>query len=532
MVCPLPSPAAMPLLRLLLPCLLLCCGSLVHAQTGTTTDGARVEILNADTWTYDGDRNRGAQQLKGNVRFRHANAVMRCDSAHLYDDQRVNAFGNVVIEQGDSLKLQGDRLFYNGQQRTARLEGNARMNDTNMELTTPALDYDLKTRRAVYTAGGTLRSRSENSVLTSNTGTYLSASRIFIFSGKVRLDHPERTIASDTMHYGTTTGITEFFGPTVITQDSTVIRTTRGTYDTRKGLARFSRRSSITTGPRVLAGDSIHYDRTSGIGRAWGAVEVRDTSAASVARGEHGVHDEMKGHSMITGRAELVLVMDGDSLHLHGDTLFTAASTIGKGRRIQLHRGVRFFKSDMQGLCDTLIYDEGDSLIRMFHRPVLWTGTDQISGDHIKILMRDQKPHRLFVEQNAFLLSQVDSSHFDQVTGTTMTGYFHDSALRRIIAEGNSRTVYFIREERDGVEEITGVNRADCSRIDVLLENGAVHTISFQERPEATLYPLDKIPPAELRMKGANWRADERPQDRSDIFRKADLTGELPVRLR
>ncbi len=86
-------------------------------------------------------------------------------------------------------------------------------------------------------------------------------------------------------------------------------------------------------------------------------------------------------------------------------------------------------------MCDTLIYSDADSLIRMFHLPVLWSGTDQITGQHIRIELRNGAAHRLFVDGNAFLLSKADSIHFDQVTGMKMTGYFVENELRRLVAE-------------------------------------------------------------------------------------------------
>jgi lipopolysaccharide export system protein LptA len=512
MVQPLPTPIPMQVRTFLLIMFLLV-GLQAFAQ-----EGARVEILNADAWQFDDTLAPGAQRLIGNVRFKHENALMNCDSAYLYNDQWVEAFGNVNIRQGDTLSIHGERLSYTGRERIARMSGNVRLRDKDMELITPSLVYDLKAGQGFYTEGGTATSRLDNSTLISEQGTYISGARKLVFSRNVRVVHPQRLILSDTLHYTPSTGITEFFGPTTITQDSTVIHTTRGTYDTKAERARFSRRSRIDTKGRSLEGDSIHYERKNGIGIAWGNVVVTDTTSDILAKGDHGRYDEKNDRSMITGHAEMIMIMDDDSLFLHGDTLFTRPDS--DGRHVQAHRGVRFFKSDMQGVCDTLTYNETEGYIRMFHRPAIWNGADQITGDHIKIQMVDGDPHRLFVEKNAFLISQVDSIHFDQVTGTNMTGYFIDSEMKRIIAEGNSRTVYFAREEKEGSEEIIGVNRADCSRITVELEDGQVSTISFLERPDATFYPLEKVPPEELKMKGADWRGDERPTDRNSIFKR------------
>ncbi len=510
---------------LLLSLLLL--GGGAAAQDGTQQGGARVEILNADEWSFDERIAPGAQRLRGNVRFKHADALMFCDSAYLYSDQRLDAFGQVRIQQGDTLEMTGQRLRYKGNERTARLEGDVILRNPDMELTSPSLDYDLRAKTGIYAEGGRIESCTDENVLTSRNGTYYSETRTFIFSRNVRLEHPERIITTDTMHYGTATGIASFFGPTRIRQlaDSSELNTTKGTYDTRLEKARFTRRSSILAQGRLLEGDTLYYDRPSGLGRAWGNVSMTDTSGELIVHGKHGSYNDRTDRSMITGRAELIMLMDGDSLFLHGDTLFTrpdvrtdSAGSTSTHRRIIARRNVRFFKSDMQGVCDTLVYSDADSLLHMFHRPALWSGNDQITGEHIRITMRDGGPHRLDVMREAFLMSKADSTNFDQVTGNNMVGYFADGILKRILAEGNARTVYFARETKDGERSLMGVNRADCSRIAVGLADGQVSTVTFMDRPDAVLYPMDKVPQEELRMKGADWRINERPKDRAGIF--------------
>ncbi|HRD51851.1 MAG TPA: OstA-like protein [Flavobacteriales bacterium] len=484
------------------------------AQSQADTPSGQVEILNADEWLYGGSS--GAQRLRGHVRFRHAGAVMQCDSAHLFPDQRVDAFSRVSIEQGDSLRADADLLRYNGQQRTASLDGQVRLRDGSMELTTASLDYDLRGKRATYLQGGRIVSTKDGNVLTSGTGTYLADQRRFIFGRNVLLEHPERRISTDTMHYGTGSGIAAFFGPTTITQGETVIATLGGTYDTRAERARFTRRTSVRSKGRLLEGDSLHYDRTNGIGLAWGHVAISDSSGDMRALGSEGRYNERTESSMVTGRAELQLRMGTDTLYLHGDTLFTMPD--GTGRRVTARRHVRFFKRDLQGACDTLLFSDADSLIRMHHQPVLWNGADQITGDTIRIALKHGKAHRLHVRGNGFLLSRADTNRYDQVTGTVMTGYFVDDALDRLDVEGNARTVYFTREKKDDGEEVFGVNRADCSRIRVRMHEGAISAVIFLDQPDAVLYPIEKAPPEELLLKGAEDRSAERPVDRDGIF--------------
>ncbi len=492
-----------------------------------TASGARIEILNADRLEYNNAFTK-AQRLIGNVRLKHENAIMRCDSAYLFEDQTMNAFGHVAIDQ-DTVHITSDRLDYIGKDRMATLNSDVHLSDPGMELTTELLTYSLRERMARYTTGATIVSRREQNTLTSRNGAYLSGARRFIFSESVKLRHPERTIDADTLHYTTTTGVAEFFGPTRITQGTMLMWCERGSYDTHAERGRFTRGGRIIDGPQELRGDSLHYDKRSGEGRAWGHVTVLDTTNDLLVRGDFGRHLQREDSSLITGRAELVMLMGEDSLFLHADTLF-AMNDSAQGRRVLARRDVRFFKTDMQGVCDTMTWAEHDSLITLVGGPFLWSGKDQISGRTIHITLRDGRAHMLHVLRDALLANNVDTlqrdvekAYFDQVTGTNITGWFANDELVRIETEGNSRTVSFAKEKnKDGIEEVTTMNRADCSRIVVGLDSGKVSTVTFLTRPDAVMYPLHKAPVEEMRMKGFVWNAAARPTDRNGIFVPAE----------
>jgi lipopolysaccharide assembly outer membrane protein LptD (OstA) len=57
-----------------------------------------------------------AQRLIGSpLRIRHENVLMWADSAYTYTGtNRVDAFGNVRINQGDTLNLYARKIYYNG----------------------------------------------------------------------------------------------------------------------------------------------------------------------------------------------------------------------------------------------------------------------------------------------------------------------------------------------------------------------------------------------------------------------------------
>ncbi|HEY0976353.1 MAG TPA: OstA-like protein [Flavobacteriales bacterium] len=491
------------------------------------TGGTRIEIVNADRWDFDA-RIPGAQRLVGAVQFRHGGALMSCDSAYLYENNTVQAFGRVRILHADTLTITGDRLDYDGNQRTATITGNVRLDDPSMSMTTDALSYDLASRTARYSTGAVITGKRDTNTLTSRAGSYFAGAHRFVFSKEVHLQQPDRTIDADTLHYVTTTGMAEFHGPTRIAQGTGTLWTERGTYDTRTGQGRFTKAGRVVDQGQELQGDTLFYDGMTGKAIAYGNVAMLDTANDLEVRGGHGRHEVKSRASFVTHRAELVLHMDSDALHLHADTLFATTDSAG-ARLVTARRGVRFFRSDLQGVCDTMLYAGKDSIIHLRGRPVIWSGADQITGDTVRIELRNGRAHRLVVRGNAFLIARADSVHFDQVAGTHMVGTFRNNELSRLEVVGNCRTAYFAREEQpDSTQKIIGVNRADCSRLNVAIEGGEVKGITFITKPDAVLHPLDKAPPEALVLKGFVWHEALRPTDVEDIFRPVPVAVAVP----
>lgn len=485
-----------------------------NAQTGK-----RIEILHANALEFDERLAPGAQRLVGAVKLKHLNTIMTCDSAWLYEDQTMKAFSRVHLQQGDTLDIRGDYLEYSGSSRQATISGGVRLIDPQVELTTDRLSYDLDGRTAFYTTGGRIVSKKERNVLTSVRGQYHTGFKEFIFSDSVVLVHPDRRIESDTLKYRTVSGMAVFEGPTFIDQGRTRIYCTSGWYDTRTDHSELDSGARILYDEQELEGDTVTYDRNSGIGEAWGHVSMRDTANDLLVTGDYGFYDELSESSLVTGNAELIMLIGEDSLFMHGDTLLAVNDSTGE-RVLHAYNDVRFYKTDMQGVCDSLVYALADSTIHFWNEPFLWNEEEQLSGDTIALRLKDGKAHRLFINGHAFMMSLADSLSYDQISGTNMVGYFMDSKLEQIIAEGNCRTVYYANEDmEDGTTKPIGVNRADCSKISVNVKNGSLDRITFITQPQATMYPPGKAPKEELILEGAVWNGDERPKDRNDIFR-------------
>lgn len=483
-----------------------------HAQERT-----QVELLNANVLEGDEKLGKNVFRLLGNVQFRHKNVLMFCDSAYRYgDENRFDAFGNIRINQGDSLRANADLLKYDGNTSIAHLFNNVRMTDNKMVLTTNELHYNTQTNVADYYSGGKIVDR--DNVLTSKTGYYFANEKTFFFKDSVVLDNPKYNMESDTLKYNTATKTSFFYGPTTIDSkgtDSTLIYCEYGWYNTETEKSYFSQHAFIHSKNQILYGDSLLYDRKTGIGRGYKNVQVVDAYNNTIVSGDYAIYYEHEQRSIITGKTIFTQVMDGDSLFMHADTLYATWDTTANMKTYFAYHHCRMFKSDLQGKCDSLVYSSKDSTIMMYNNPVLWNEENQLTGDSIKLLTVNSAIDKMLLYNSSFIASKVDSARYNQVRGKNMIGYFNDNKLHKIDVSGNGQTVYYVRNKK---EELTGVNRAECSDLVIFVKENKVNKIVLLTKPEGTLYPINELKPEELKLKGFSWQEEKRPVSKEDIF--------------
>jgi len=479
----------------------------------------QVEIVNADTFEGDESLGKNVSRLLGNVSFRHQGALMYCDSAYLYQETNsLDAFGSIRIIQGDSITLTGDLLRYNGNTRQSRLTGKVVMIDKQMVLRSGVLDYDLGKETAEYTGGGELT--DDKNVLTSKNGTYYSKDKMVFFSDSVTLVNPEYYIKSDTLRYKTDTETAIFEGPTRIFStgsDSTIIYCEEGWYNTKTKRSLFRKNATITSKENRIAGDSLLYDNNTAIGMAYHNVSISDTIQQVIIAGEYGYFDDGNKLALVTGNAILTKIFETDSLFLHADTLYASQDSITQNKRWSAYYGVRIFKTDLQGKCDSLVYTSNDSVLSFYGEPVLWSLENQLTADFMNMQLADSKISELRLFNSSFITSMEDTVRFNQIKGRDMTGYFTDNKLNSIKVEGNGQSIYYTRNSK---KQFTGVNRADCSDMFIVINESQINSITLINEPDATLYPIDELSSRELRLKGFVWLEEIRPVNKDDIFRK------------
>ena len=520
MIIPAPEPARLPcraglfsfclkpFVRTIPAWLLLVVGPL-QAQEKT-----RIDILYSETLQFDRRMGENFKRLVGNVRLRHEEAIMFCDSAHLYDrDNEVRAFGNIHVNQGDTLQLYGDKLTYRGDSRVAQVRDNVVLRDRESVLKTDHLDFNLETSIGYYFNGGRLE--NEENVLTSKQGYYYANDEIFYYRDSVVMVNPDYTIHCDTLKYDTRYATAYFLSPTIIRGDDLYIYCENGWYNLELELSQFNQNAFISTSEQTIRGDSLFYDRGNGFGKAIGNIEINDTTENIILSGHYAEYFEEPESSLVTDSALFIQFSETDTLYLHADTLTSETDSL-ENRLLRAFYNIRMYRTDFQAVCDSLAYSFSDSVIRMYHQPIIWSDENQLTGDSIQIKTRNRKLDRMELFRSSFIISQEDSIRFNQIKGKDMTGFFREGQLYLIRVTGNGESIYYARDETGMI----GVNKAVCSNIEIWVEEGKVRKIRFLNSPEGTFTPPFRVRPEEMILKGFRWAGKLRPVDRNDLFRR------------
>jgi len=496
----------------------------------------KIELLHAEELRFDRDVDPDKRILTGDVRFKHNKTLLFCDTAFLFQEaNRVEAFGSIHIkEEDDSLNIYAKRLYYNGDERWAELHDSVLLIDKGMSLRTNHLEYDMKTKVASYYDGGTIVDSAN--ILTSIRGYYHSKERLLFFKDSVELVNIDYTMYSDTLKYLTDTEVAHFFGPTQIISQDNFIFCRNGWYDTKNDKCQFNNHAYLRNKEKTLAGDSLYYDRGSGFGKAIGNISFTDTVRNTIITGHYSEYFEHSDYVMVTDSALFALVEKTDTFFLHADTLLSvllefpipidslnipedSLLLIGlqtdTARMIYAYNHVKFFRHDVQGVADSLVYNLRDSILKCFGNPVIWNDSLQLSAAYIELFTGEERIDSVFLDQSAFIIIMKDSLRFDQISGDLMWGYFAENELRLLNVEGSSKTVYYVEDE---LGRLIGVNKADAENLMLILENRSFKSISFYINPVAVMYPDDIIPSESRKLENFQWLIDIRPKSKYDIF--------------
>lgn len=479
--------------------------------------------------------------LVGNVVFTKGPMIMRCDSAHYFaETESMDAFGNVSMEQGDTLFVYADELNYDGLTELAVLYADpgkkVQLINRDVMLETDIFNYDLAIDLGYYEVGGRLTDPSNT--LTSLYGEYAPSTKEANFYTNVHLNSHNTTdtldIWSDTLYYNTNTHIAELYSTSTVVNVRGTIYTSNGVYDTDSNRTTLYDRSLVVTHQgQTLTADTIYYDRTAGYGEAFGGMILTDSAHKAEVRGNYGFYDEFRDSSFVTDSAMLVEYSKGDTLWLHGryiesfltfdtvqvpaDTLagLAAYSRIDTSHVAVVYPRVRFYRSDMQGVADSMRFVEKDTTLTMYYNPIIWSEDRQIFGNEIRLFLNDSTIERAVLPDQAFTAQHIEGEHYQQMSGKEMIAYFEKGQMRRLDINGSVELIMYPEENDSTINKIVN---AESSYLVGYFRGRATERITMHPQTTGTVTPLFMARKSLYKLPKFKWFEGIRPENKEDIF--------------
>lgn len=463
------------------------------------------------------------QVLTGNVKMRKGGMFMYCDSAYFYEDSNsMDAFGNVRMEQGDTLFVYADELNYDGEIELAVLYANpgkkVRLINRDVKLETDIFNYDMAQDVGYYTVGGELTDLQNK--LTSLEGEYHPQTKYAYFNFDVHLTSHQKNdvlyINTDSLIYNTQTHVAELVAPSEVINSDGTIYSSLGLYNTDTGVADLYKRSLVVTKRgSTLTGDTLFYDRAKQYGEAFGNMVLTDSARQSSLHGDYGYYDEVRDSAFVTGRALAKEYSKGDTLYLHGDTITAYLDLADSTKVTNAYHRVRFYRVDMQGLCDSLSMTERDSILYMYRHPIVWSGERQIFGNVINVHLNDSTVDWARLPQSGLMAEHIAEDCYNQLSGTDMTAWFNDSTVRRLYVEGNVELIMFPMESDSTYNKFAYV---ESSYMDAYFNANSIESIHFWPETNSKVTPLYLAKRNSYFLPKFRWYEDIRPFNPDDVF--------------
>lgn len=258
-------------------------------------------------------------------------------------------------------------------------------------------------------------------------------------------------------------------------------------------------------------------------GKKGGADKVEgDVKAPKVGAVDKGIDPNTEAAGLDSKPAGTdSLAVGSDSLASAKDSLAVQTDSIPepldstKISFITAVKNVKLYKSDIQIACDSLAYNDLDSLVRMYERPIVWNESNrQYSADSLFAVLKNQSLQKASLMSNAFITIKEDTLCYDQIRATEMLAYFDTTgALSRFDAMGDANAIFYLQED----SVYATVNKSEAKMLSAYFKKGDIDRVYYFESAKNDGYPVAQMTSEERVLKGFSWQPELRPSGRQDV---------------
>ncbi len=445
------------------------------------------------------------------------------DQAFFYDE---------VYIEGEDMKMRADSMSFLTDEKRAIFMGPTRIQQISRDIYCESGFSDMDDEVALFEQNAQFEEIDVEASAQSIEYTKLT--------GEIRLEgdayyrNKEDIGRGDIIVYNETTESAELIGNATFENANSKVKGQRIDYDKTTEAFKVKGQSVISDPPYIISAQSVDYDKESNVAYAVGDVIWQDTSAGISIFSDYLDYQESTGYVKATndeGRPLMQNVSGNDTLYISSDILKSYSEymtdTLGIVDTINYliaDDNVQIMRSSLQAVCDSLVYQDSDSLFLLLDDPVVWSDSSQITGDTIKIYLANDDLDKMEVYPKAFMTNSADLTYYNQISGKRIITSFEDGKLKTMDVIGNARSLYYMLDE---FKAYIGVNSTECSSIRFTFSENDIKNIKFFTSPRSQILPMRGTNHEDINLDGFNWRFSERPMTLADL--QSSLTRDLKL---
>ncbi len=501
--------------------------------------------------------------LKTRIATYNKSAIMTDGSAQMiskrgtyYVNEDLAVFVDSVIIIDSNFVLKTDSLEFDTEGNICYFRGPTVILQDDARIYCEAGYYDLDEGKALFSENASYRNKDQYSK--ADSMFYYSRGSKIDLMGNAEFRDSTRQADADRIIFWQDSEVAILKGDAVYIENGRRMESDSIYFDAKDEEFFSSGRSKVWNDEQYIEATEINFPSGNEWGYAKGDVVWKDTLQNTILRSEHIDYnkesDQVLAKTVGDIRPYIISIVDGDSLWLSADTLFSfeevlLPDTMGvdslvmsadsilteadslftstdsllteenvavdTNRILLAYHRVLAYKSDLQVVCDFMRYSDQDSMFYFYEDPIMWSDTSQFIADTIRAAMKSGSIDKIYLDQNAIILNSPDEIYFNQMQGRHIIAHFDSSELRRMYINGNAESIYYALDEEDAY---IGVNRTVCSNMLVLFGNNQVEGIKFYQSPESIMTPMQQAEHNKLRLDGFVWEINRRPKSKWDVI--------------
>ncbi|GLR16650.1 hypothetical protein GCM10007940_12650 [Portibacter lacus] len=432
------------------------------------------------------------------------------------NEEKVRFYKNVSVVDED-FQLWADSLAYDSEENITYFLGPTRINQDSSKIYCEDGFYDINNELAEF------RKNAEyiqgQKVANGDLIKYDARLKMVLLAGNAEYREEETYAKGDTIQYFEETEDTRLIGNAYFKDAERNMNGERIFYNAKSESFKSEGRSTIIDSSTVLTADHIDFSQQDDFGVATGMVELIDTSSKTTIFSDtieyRKTENYSKAYSNKDNRPMLQSILEGDSLFMKSDTLvsYELGDSTAKKTILNAYHDVRLYKSNLQAICDSMIFNTTDSVLSMYDNPMIWSDSSQFTADTIDIFLKDEQLYKVVLKNKAFIINTEDSIYFNQIKGKLVEVFFVEGAIDSMSVTGNAEAVYFMMDEQ---KAYIGMNKSISSKMSFKFEDSDLKDIYFYVNVNSNLIPMKDVNPEDT-LDGFNWQPRIRPKDKKAL---------------